>query len=105
VQNKYIVSCVKRNLWGKNMLFEVWQTANEKVERRWFVRHIMSQNDVMGIRGGLKTEAQARAYAAEFEASPFIWYFTDPQDLKNLNDMDALIEFVTTTRKKVMEAK
>jgi len=87
------------------MLFEVHQLGTEKQKRRWFVRHIMSQNDVMGIRGGLDTEAQAKFYAAEFENSPFIWFFTDPQDLFTLNDKDTLINFVTETRKKAQKIK
>ena len=89
------------------MLFEVYQntTGNKYEKGKWFVRHILSQTCVMALAGGLETEAQAKVYAAEFENSPFIWCFTNPQDLKLLNDIDTLLDFVTATRKKAKEAK
>lgn len=82
------------------MFFEVYPKG-----KKWAVRHILSQNDVMGGYGNFRSEKQAYFYAAEFENSPFVWCFTDPADLWVLNNEDEVLTFVTETRAKANQVK
>lgn len=83
------------------MLFEVHSTGRGK----WFVRHILTQNDAMGHKGALHTRAQAKLYATLLETSPFIWQFTDPAHVYVLNDKKTLHDFINESREIALGAK
>jgi len=78
------------------MLFEVYAKG-----KKWVVRHVLTQSDVMGPYSGFTKKEQAEAYCKSFENSPFIWHFTDPKDLTVLNDYDAVIAFMHDAYNKV----
>ena len=86
------------------MLFEVY-SARIKNKDLWFVRHILSQNDVMGPEGPFEKKKQAEAYCALFENSPFIWHFTNPDDLFVLNVKKEIFDFVDFARQEAERVK
>lgn len=85
---------------GETMLFEVYPKG-----KKWAVRHVMSQADILGPEGPFDSRAQAEVFAAEFEASPFIWYFDDRRDLMKLNKKEEIFAFHTAARAKAESVK
>lgn len=82
------------------MLFEVYPKG-----KKWAVRHILTQNDILGPGGPFETKKQAEIYADLFEKSPFIWHFTDPKHLTVLNDRDTVEDFAIEARHKALGVK
>lgn len=71
------------------MIFEVFKHESEL----WYVRHIKSNEHVMGNYPGFEKKEQADIYAQLLDVSPFIWDFSTFDEMVLMNDRDQLIDF------------
>jgi len=82
------------------MLFEIYKRRGG-----WVIRHIPTKHDVMNGLAGFDKKRQAKFYVEELEASPFMWWFDDPRDIRKYNDVGEMIRYIFDAQKRAKAIK